>query len=41
MPKKAEKLKFLMRFVEIFNIPRFERNFRETVLEKNRFKSLF
>ena len=41
MPKKAEKLKFLMRFVEIFNTPRFERNFRETILEKNWFKSIF
>ena len=34
MPKKAEQLKFLMRFVEIFNTPRFERIFRETVLKK-------
>ena len=41
MPKNAEKLKFFMRFVEIFNTPRFERNCRETVLEKNRFNSVF
>ena len=41
MPKNAEKLKIFMRFVEIFNTPRFEKNCRETVLEKNRFKSLF
>ena len=34
MPKNAEKFKFLMGFVEIFNTLRFERNCRETALEK-------
>ena len=28
------KIEIFMRFVEIFNTPRFERNCRETVLEK-------
>ena len=41
MPKNDEKLKFLMRFVEILNTPRFERNCRETVLEKNDLNCFF